>query len=112
MTMAVRRRWVATTRSIRRSTARLGDAAARVLMHRHMWWTGRPPLPKRTVGSRSGRYPVASAAALVTSAVLGGVLAAAFSARVTYFATVPLVGEAAVEHMGVDAEPARAGRRR
>lgn len=38
-----------------------------------------------------GRLHLVEAAALVVSALLGGLLAAAFSARFTYFATVPLV---------------------
>jgi MFS family permease len=43
-----------------------------------------------------GRIHVVEAAALVASAVLGGLLAALLSARVTYFATVPLVAAAAL----------------
>jgi predicted MFS family arabinose efflux permease len=43
-----------------------------------------------------GRLHVVEAVALVISAVLGGVLAALFSARVTYFATVPLVAASAI----------------
>ncbi|SNQ51674.1 Major facilitator superfamily MFS_1 [Frankia canadensis] len=43
-----------------------------------------------------GRMHVVEAAALVASAVLGGVLAAVASARVTYFATVPLMAAAAL----------------
>ena len=43
-----------------------------------------------------GRLHVVEAAALVLSALLGGVLAAVFSARVTYFVTVPLVAVSAI----------------
>jgi hypothetical protein len=43
-----------------------------------------------------GRLHVVEAIALVASAVLGGVLAAVFSARITYFVTVPLVAAAAL----------------
>lgn len=43
-----------------------------------------------------GRVHVVEAAALVISSVLGGVLAALFSARVTYFATVPVVALAVI----------------
>lgn len=43
-----------------------------------------------------GRLHVVEAVALVASAVLGGLLAALFSARITYFATVPLVAAAAI----------------
>lgn len=43
-----------------------------------------------------GRLHVVEAGALVTSAVLGGVLATLFSARVTYFATVPIVASAMI----------------
>jgi MFS family permease len=43
-----------------------------------------------------GRVHGIEAAALVTSAVAGGLLAAATSARVTYFVTVPLVASAIV----------------
>ena len=43
-----------------------------------------------------GRLHVVEAITLVISSVLGGVLAAAFSARFTYFATVPLVASASI----------------
>ena len=43
-----------------------------------------------------GRLHVVEAGALVVSAVLGGVLASAFSPRFTYFATVPIVAVATV----------------
>ncbi|ONH31767.1 hypothetical protein BL253_08470 [Pseudofrankia asymbiotica] len=43
-----------------------------------------------------GRMHVVEAAALVASAILGGLLAAFASARVTYFATVPLIAAAAL----------------
>jgi len=42
-----------------------------------------------------GRLQLVEAVALVLSAVLGGLLAAAFSPRVTYFLTVPFVASAA-----------------
>ncbi|MDT3443875.1 MFS transporter [Pseudofrankia sp. BMG5.37] len=41
-----------------------------------------------------GRMHIVEAAALVASAVLGGLLAALASARITYFATVPLIAAA------------------
>jgi hypothetical protein len=43
-----------------------------------------------------GRFHMLEAITLVISSVLGGVLAATFSARFTYFATVPLVASAAI----------------